>query len=333
MTLQTICTNKMSIYSNAEVHNLLKMLGNLQDAILNAQRELSEQNNFLKSIILSEPDCVCVITLNGHLLEMNPAGLAMLEVDSLEDISNQGLNSFIVPEFIDEFNDLLKNVIAGASGVMEFPIQARKGTLRWLEIHANAWRHTNGEITGIIGLIRDITELRKLRHDLEQQARIDYLTGLANRRHFMEKASIELARVSRYNSQLSLIIMDIDHFKIINDTYGHQTGDKVLEKLSEVCRHALREADIIGRIGGEEFAILLPETPTLQAYESAERLRELIAAAEVYVENGTPFHFTISIGISNTANNILKLDQLLHMADLALYEAKKERNKVCVAPM
>jgi len=126
-------------------------------------------------------------------------------------------------------------------------------------------------------------------------------------------------------------MLDIDHFKKINDTYGHNTGDVVLRSLSKMLRETLRQVDIIGRIGGEEFAILLPETGVRHAVNVAERLREKISKHAVSLDSGLPLHFTVSIGVSSLHSKEVNIDVLLSLADRALYEAKRERNKVCAS--
>jgi diguanylate cyclase (GGDEF)-like protein len=181
------------------------------------------------------------------------------------------------------------------------------------------------------GFITDITDRKRLQEELERQARLDYLTGLANRRHFMEQAERELARTLRYRNPLTMLMLDIDHFKSVNDTYGHKIGDQVLQKLSAVCRESLREFDVIGRLGGEEFAVLLPMTDADRAWEIAERLRQSLARSVVLLEQGLPLNFTVSIGVAQLADGDINVDTLLHQADQALYQAKHGgRNQVCI---
>lgn len=173
-------------------------------------------------------------------------------------------------------------------------------------------------------------ENRHTRDELEQRAYSDYLTGLANRRYFLEQAETELARALRYNGKLSILMLDVDHFKLFNDTHGHKVGDLVLQKLADVCRATLRNIDIVGRIGGEEFAVLLPETEPQQAEEAAERLRAALAAAQVPLSGGLPLHFTASFGVTTLDSKDANIDMLLNQADEALYRAKSEgRNRVC----
>lgn len=178
-------------------------------------------------------------------------------------------------------------------------------------------------------VVRDITERKQLLQELERQAHLDYLTGLHNRGYFMQLAETEVARAVRYSSHLSMMMMDVDNFKQVNDTHGHKAGDLVLKKFAEACHDTLREVDIIGRIGGEEFAVLLPETDIDEAMEVAKRLRQEIASIKVGIDHGLPLRFTISIGVSSLSPNRENLDVLLSLADKALYLAKSSgKNRV-----
>lgn len=185
---------------------------------------------------------------------------------------------------------------------------------------------------------RLLTAFNKLQRDLkvsykvlEEQAHLDYLTGLANRRYFLELAEQEISRSIRYGNSLAVCMLDIDSFKKVNDTYGHKVGDVVLKKLSSLFSESLRAIDIVGRVGGEEFVILLPETDRNHALDVAERIRQLVENTKITLENGLPLKFTISIGIAMFIDKDTNMDTLLHTADQALYQAKNSgRNKVCI---
>ncbi|MBD9357945.1 diguanylate cyclase [Methylomonas albis] len=178
--------------------------------------------------------------------------------------------------------------------------------------------------------VRDISERKALQAELERQARIDYLTGIANRRYFMEQGEAELARSGRYGNPLSVLMLDIDYFKAVNDNYGHAAGDHALQKLGCILVEVLREIDIPGRMGGEEFAILLPETGLLKAIEVAERLRTVVAGSAIIVESGQALYFTVSIGVATLTDEGSSIGDLLNLADKGLYQAKHGgRNKVC----
>jgi len=185
-------------------------------------------------------------------------------------------------------------------------------------------------IWGLCGISTDITEHELLKEQLEQLANHDYLTDLYNRRYFLEQGKHELIRAQRHSTPLSLLMLDIDHFKSINDTYGHKAGDIALQQLSNFLRHTLRTIDILGRLGGEEFGVLLPETTLHQAIEIAERLRTLIAASPLELGNGTPpQYYTVSIGVTALNDKATDLESMLSKADRALYQAKRGgRNKV-----
>jgi diguanylate cyclase (GGDEF)-like protein/PAS domain S-box-containing protein len=191
---------------------------------------------------------------------------------------------------------------------------------------------TAPEHTELLGVVQDITEQKELQWKLERQSRTDPLTGCANRRHFLELAEHELARARRYTEEVSVLMLDLDHFKEINDRYGHQAGDLTLRRLVQVCQATLRAEDTVGRLGGEEFAILLPESARNKALEVAERLCRAIASAEVPLEGKAPLRFTTSIGVATLAQEDSDISLVLGRADKALYEAKSAgRNRVVVA--
>lgn len=206
--------------------------------------------------------------------------------------------------------------------------KARDGRIFPIEIITNYFEY-NG-IGYLCAFVRDITEHLNLLKELENQACKDFLTDLPNRRHFFTLAEQELSHSHRYDKPLSILMMDIDFFKSINDNYGHKTGDLVLKKLAHVCLIILREVDVIGRIGGEEFAILLPETSRIYAIEAAERIRQALENANIVMDqHNVLLQFTVSIGVTTTNNLETTVDKLLQDADTALYQAKKSgRNKV-----
>jgi diguanylate cyclase (GGDEF)-like protein len=206
------------------------------------------------------------------------------------------------------------------------------------------WWTFTGVVAGGLGLalallgtasvyaFRSTAQTEILQAELERQAQTDSLTGLANHRQFMALAEKELSRLVRYGGSVSVLMMDIDHFKRINDTYGHRTGDLVLQRLAELCTVQLRDNDSIGRLGGEEFAVVLPRADGDHALEVAERLRQTIADTGVALEHGLPLHFTVSIGVATIEGPGTNIDTLLRQADHALYEAKAAgRNRVCAA--
>ncbi|MDD2760481.1 MAG: diguanylate cyclase [Methylomonas sp.] len=168
--------------------------------------------------------------------------------------------------------------------------------------------------------------------ELERQAHSDFLTDLTNRRYFFELAEAEFARALRYRKGLSLLMLDVDHFKSINDNYGHKIGDIALKTLAETMRRTLRQVDVLGRLGGEEFVAMLPETHADEAFEVAERLRLAVAATEMQTDTGLPLRMTVSIGVATLSDATREVETLLKQADDALYAAKNGgRNQVRAA--
>lgn len=158
----------------------------------------------------------------------------------------------------------------------------------------------------------------------------DPLTGLANRRQFQAVLEREIDRVTRSGEAALLLMLDIDHFKRVNDTYGHPAGDKVIQLVAEVVREVIRESDIAGRYGGEEFVVLLPDVDKIGARLFAERLRQLVEALVVDYE-GQEIRFTISLGVADLGQRTQDHQQLIDWADRALYQSKHGgRNQVSV---
>lgn len=167
---------------------------------------------------------------------------------------------------------------------------------------------------------------------LDRQASTDALTGLPNRRSFEARHSAEASQFSRYARPFSLLVLDVDHFKRFNDTWGHEAGDRVLQHVGHLLRASVREVDLPARLGGEEFVALMPETSLGEAMEAAERVRRTIEQGSV-VWNGRPLNVTASIGVAACPDCTLDPDRLLPLADAALYAAKAAgRNRVAPAP-
>jgi diguanylate cyclase (GGDEF)-like protein len=188
-------------------------------------------------------------------------------------------------------------------------------------------------------VLRDVTarvrmerDLRTMAGDLESLANSDPLTGLGNRRRFMEALTLEVERADRYGRALSLVLLDLDRFKKVNDTWGHAAGDEVLKEAARALRGVCRELDLPARLGGEELVLLLPETDAHGARIVAERVRERIQQARHDTPDGRTFRVTASMGVASLGPGTSTSDALLRLADEALYAAKHGgRNRVVVA--
>lgn len=206
----------------------------------------------------------------------------------------------------------------------------RSGEEIWLDTNVVPLRDARGEVTHFATIERDLTATKRLQQELRLMASTDPLTGLLNRRRFLEQAETEFVRSQRYRRDLAVVMLDIDHFKHINDTYGHFAGDQVLTGMARAAQTLLRGTDVMGRWGGEEFVILMPETSLAGAAILAERLRTELATLRVDTTAG-PLQFTVSAGIAARSASDANLAATMQRADLALYAAKHEgRDRVHV---
>lgn len=220
------------------------------------------------------------------------------------------------------------------TGVITYELEqkCKDGSWIWTEISVLPYRDPDGKLIGYNGVTREITERKKLQQELHRQATTDELTGLYNRRMFLELFSKELKRVERHFHPLTLMMIDIDHFKEINDSYGHSAGDETLRQFAQICLSHIREVDILARLGGDEFVILFPETTADQAEIIGMRIRDNL---DLNPGRGVelPAEIFICCGIATLQNQHETLDELLNHADDALYVAKKSgRNQIRVYP-
>jgi two-component system cell cycle response regulator len=295
--------------------------------------QLKASEDRLKCVLDMAHDAVISVDSRQRIILFNPAAERMFGYRA-EEILGEPLGR-LVPEAMRathdaHFMDFVEQgyPICVRTNRPEVTGLRRDGNTFPIEISLSRWEGPDGTIC--TAMIRDITDRLQAQAELQHLATTDPLTGIANRRHFLDRATQELNRLRRFGNPVSLIMLDVDHFKRINDTYGHSAGDQALCLLTSTCRDILRENDLVGRMGGEEFAILLPETGLEEASWVADRVRRCLSEL-VVAENSVEFGFTVSLGVAGCDRDDRRIEEPLARADRALYDAKRAgRNRITI---
>lgn len=265
-------------------------------------------------------DAALVLNINGTIVDYNRAAETLFDKNTV--ILGKNIKELLSDVLLFDYNS--NN---SAQQFNEITMNNKIYNVQYLPL-----RSVKNNPMGFIFILRDITEYRKLSDQLHELAITDELTGLFNRRKFNEIALREFIRAKRNNSPLSIIMIDIDYFKKINDSYGHLIGDEVLKVLSKNIKTELRSLDVVARYGGEEFIICLPETDLIAAERVADRIRIFVSKIKFSSVEGIEFSITISLGVSALKEIHKTLDDLIIDADRALYEAKRTgRNRVILS--
>jgi diguanylate cyclase (GGDEF)-like protein/PAS domain S-box-containing protein len=299
------------------------------------ENKLKVANVRFSAVIQSAYDGIITVDSNQRICLFNSAAEEMFGYDA-EEVIGEPL-SILIPE---RHRDKHEQQV---SQFRSSPIQSRQmfergGRITGLRkdggtfpVEISISKIDVDGATEYTAVVRDISEQARLIDQLHNQAKTDQLTGLLNRRAFMERAEQEVALSRRYERPLAVLMIDIDHFKRVNDNYGHDAGDIVLTAMAKAGAGVFRKSDVFARIGGEEFAVLLPMTGAGDAYSLAERLRETIDGArfEMDWKGYEPIRFSVSIGVALFDEGDALIDDALKRADNALYMAKNTgRNRV-----
>jgi diguanylate cyclase (GGDEF)-like protein len=291
----------------------------------------------IRAIVEASPDAMLVVDQHGVIVTHNQRFLDLIGVrsdelpgaraGSVEGVLSEHVLSRVVGRVKapEAFLVRLKELCANPRLDDHSEIEMVNGVT--LERHSTGLRSQTGHYLGRVVFFRDITPHKQTEAALKQLAHTDPLTGIANRRQFFLRAQEEFVRARRFGHALSFIMVDIDGFKLINDRWGHATGDDVLKTLCTAWKQIIRQVDLLARVGGEEFAVVLTETDVKQAHVVAEKLRQM-AAEQTVTRESAAVRCTISVGVSTVTPGDATVEDSIRRADHALYQAKEQgRNR------
>lgn len=301
-----------------------------------SEERLHRSERFLNTIFDSIRDPFCIFDSDFRVIRANEAYAQMKNKPVAELIGKKCFEVLANRTSICDACVVDKTFNSADPCAKDKLIVLPNGTEAWMEIYTYPILDEAGMVSHVMEYTRDVTdrkkseeERRRLISKLEHLSKTDVLTGLLNRRALTESLAYELDRARRYGSDLAIILFDIDNFKPINDTYGHDAGDKALQAVTETLKRLLRKADIAGRYGGDEFMMILPETSLAGAESLAEKIRALIADTDLAIEGQHIVKVSLSIGVSSLGPDIDNIDALVKGADGAMYLSKQSgRNRV-----
>lgn len=313
--------------------DLLRIFGQRIGLEIERKRYLSaksEAEEKYRLLVENQTDLVVKVDNEGRFLFVSPSYCKKFGKTEEELLGNQ-----FMPLVHDEDRDSTAKAMESLyvppfTAYLEQRAMTKDGW-RWLGWMDTAVLDDQNNVIEIIGVGRDITEKKKIETELKKLATYDSLTELYNRKTLELRLQDEIDRAARYEHDLSIFMLDIDHFKSINDNYGHHVGDKTLQEFSRLLKKTIRKTDYAGRYGGEEIVVVLPETTTSHAFELAERLRKTINDYKFQVNEDNNLRITVSIGVATFPEHAQSSFDLMKVADAAMYIAKDSgRNKVIV---
>ncbi len=319
---------------SAHMDSLLGAYGDMEQERRESQRKLQESEDIFRVVFNSVQSAVILIDNHDAIRFFNPAAERIFGYTG-EEILGKSLHSLVVVEEMQQeaHTGLREFWRTGHGPIIDTSreLVARKKDGRIFPAEVFVAKVRKDDAYWAVGAVLDITDRKVKEEKLVMLATMDGLTGVFNRRHFLLLAEQEVARSKRYNKDIYFLMFDLDHFKEINDTFGHEAGDRVLQDFASICTEGLRRADIFGRMGGEEFAALVVEAKGEEALAVAERIRKNFASQSIG-RDGTEKNLSVSIGISRLDPATGSLEAAYAKADKALYEAKDQgRNRVIMA--
>jgi diguanylate cyclase (GGDEF)-like protein/PAS domain S-box-containing protein len=299
------------------------------ERMLVAERGLREVQARFESAFTSAPIGMALVDMDGRWLQVNDA-LCRITGHTREALMATTLPAITHPEDVDRDAGSMQDLVLGT--IPSFQVEKRYrhawGHYLWVLLTVSLVRDDRGRPLHLVKQVQDISERKELAARLEYLIDHDFLTGLFNRRRFQQELSHEAERVSRYGGNGAVLMIDLDHFKDVNDAFGHKAGDDLLKGIAGALKHRVRQTDLVARVGGDEFAMLLPEADADQAQIVADGIVKALGR-EVAVVGERAIHVTASVGVALFDG--LGAAELLEFADLAMYDAKQGgRNRIAV---
>ena len=297
-------------------------------ARMRAQEAVTEAKEQWERTFDAVPDLVAIIDTDHRIVKVNKAMLVALGHGPQELIGSTCHSVFHGmdrPLCECPYTPSVQNGERFVPDTIETNLSGRTYAVSLSPLHDK-----DGLVTGCVHVARDITRRKRLEEELTFRASRDSLTGLYNRRHFLENLTLACATATRYAHPLSVSVIDVDKFKEINDRYGHLIGDLVLERFGRIIQKELRSSDFAGRFGGDEFIVAFPHSSVSGAAQSVERIR-MVLSEHVFRSDAESFHVGASAGVAGYVPQQMDMQDLIQRADVALYEAKAlGRNRVLV---
>jgi diguanylate cyclase (GGDEF)-like protein/PAS domain S-box-containing protein len=284
------------------------------------ERALREVHSRFETAFTNTPIGMALVAMDGRWLEVNDA-LCRITGYSREELKATTLESITDPDCVDLDKERRRELLSGQ--VSSYQIEKRyrhaSGYHIWVLVTVSVVRGDRGEALYVISQVQDISERKELAERLEYMVDHDFLTGLLNRRRFEHELAQELQRVSRYGRPGAVLLVDLDNFKDINDTFGHKAGDDLLKGVAATLKHRVRQTDVLARVGGDEFAVLLPQIGVEKAQAVADGIVKTLHQ-HVVVLGDQAIRATASVGL--VMFDGLRAAELMAYADIAMYEAK-----------
>jgi diguanylate cyclase (GGDEF)-like protein/PAS domain S-box-containing protein len=287
-----------------------------------------KERDLLRQVVQNASDCILTVEPGGRITLANQAVAVTFGCEPAQ-IIGASIEALFPPETPPgPVAEMLEALRSGGTWAGEAMARRRDGSRFPVHVSVSVARDPTGATSMAILHARDVTDQQRLLDRLKQLSITDDLTGAYNARYFWARLRYEFLRARRYNQPAACLMVDLDRFKMVNDTHGHRVGDDVLRLVTKTMNDGIRQVDIIARYGGEEFAVILPNTDLVGALPCAEHLRACVEAAVLEVD-GQRLHITVSIGVAALAPEIEDEEQLLRNADEALIAAKRSgRNRV-----